>query len=63
MCGHNVVDFNLLCLLTHALTAGNVRKTVEILILTHCVLFTEYSIFDLPTILFPCNVQLMETNV
>ena len=48
-----------LCLLTHALTAGNVRNTVEILILTPCVFYTGCSILDIPIILYLCNVQLM----
>ena len=38
---------------------GNVRNTVEILILTPCVFYTEYSILDIPIILYLCNVQLM----
>ena len=56
---HIVVNLNFLCLLTHALTAGNVRNTVEILILTPCVFYTEYSIFDVPIIMYLCNVKLM----
>ena len=51
--------FDFLCLLTHALTTGNVRNTVEILILTPCVFYTEYSFLDIPIILYLCNVQLM----
>ena len=51
---------NFLCLLTHALTAGNVRNTVEILMLTPSVFYTEYSILDIPIILYNlCNVELM----
>ena len=59
MCRHIVVVLIFLCLLTHALTAGNVRNMVEILILTPCVFYTEYSILDIPIILYLCNVQLM----
>ena len=59
ICRHIAVDLKFLCLLTHALTTGNVRNTVEILILTSCVFYTEYSILDIPIILYLCNVQLM----
>ena len=59
ICRHNIVDLNFLCLLTHALTTGNVRNTVEILILMPCVFYTRYSILDIPTILYLCNVQSM----
>ena len=56
---HIVVDLIFSCLLTRALTAGNVRNTVEILILTPCVFYTEYSNLNIPTILYLGNVQLM----
>ena len=59
MCQHSALDLNFLCFLTHALTAGNVRNTEEILILTPCVFYTEYSILDIPIILFLCKVHLM----
>ena len=59
ICQHIVVVLIYLCLLKHALMAGNVRNTVEILILTPCFFYTEYSILDIPIILYLCNVQLM----
>ena len=61
ICRHIVVNLNFLCLLTHALTASNVRNTVEILILTPCVFYTEYSILDIPIILYLCHVQFMDS--
>ena len=58
ICRHIVVNLSFLCLLTRALTAGNVRNTVEIFILTPCVFYTEYSILDIPIMLYLCNVDI-----